>query len=110
LSEQLSKEALVRLAWITELRRQGDRQCDGEMFCGKWVCALGLLAEVSGLGRRANAIVGRWKSFAPIGKRAGLTPAQTEVVWVMNDNGCTFSEIADVVAAGVPVPTIERQD
>lgn len=97
MSTTKTKSELVRLGWLTELRRQGDRQCEGELFDGLKVCALGLLAEVSGLGRRANAVVARWSCYAPIGKRAGLSADQTQSVYEMNDSKHTFSEIADVV-------------
>lgn len=98
MSRELTKQELVRLSWLTELRRQGDRQCEG-IGNGKTVCALALLHEVA---------VGR---FAPypfpydaVASAAGLTGQQAWLVAMMND-GCpfpsirqhTFSEIADVV-------------
>lgn len=97
MSQPKTKEELVRLAWVAALRREGDRQCDGQLFQGNKVCALGLLAVVSGLGRRANAVVARWGDFDSIGRRAGLAPFQTTDIYSLNDSGSTFAEIADVV-------------
>lgn len=103
MSTPKSKEALVRLAWITELRRQGHRQCRGDYRKGEQVCALGLLAEVIGTPR-AWQLPDGWVEPA-----TGLTNSQSrQVVW-MNDGGIlrdqrqhTFAEIADVVAGWFP--------
>jgi hypothetical protein len=68
-SEPLDKAVLSRAAWLTELRRQGHRQCvavyeddsDGTMR----VCALGLLREVAR----------EWPDgIDDVGAIAGLTP------------------------------------
>ncbi len=96
MTEQLTKETLVRLAWLTELRRQGERQCHCTMFgLNGAVCALGLLAEVAGLSKRQTKKV-KWTH--EIGKLAGLDYGQTCEVWGENDEGGkTFGEIADLV-------------
>lgn len=96
MSTQKTKEELIRLAWIAALRRSGDRQCEGELFNGTNVCAMGLLAEVTGMRRTAAAVVGRW-GFNWLGRWAGLSPDQTTTVWHANDDSHTFSEIADVI-------------
>ena len=106
MTQPLTKEELIRGAWITALRRQGARQCERHVFEKGTlrVCALGLLAEIAGIGRIAKAIVARHGEFDFIGRRAGLSKRQTEDVWKMNDGYApfetpkhTFSEIADVV-------------
>ena len=104
MSETKTKQELVRMAWIAALRREGHRQCDGEMFDGHGgVCAIGLLAEISSIRRhQTDAIVDQAGDFAPIGNRAGLLPEETTAVWEMNDNGWAFDEIADEVEAGFP--------
>ena len=99
MSKELDKQTLVRSAWLTELRRQGDRQCDGELSIGGRVCALGLLAEVAGLSIE--------DAYFHIPMSGLLTFEQLEEVWRMNDGAeptfgppvrkHTFSEIADVV-------------
>jgi hypothetical protein len=95
MSEQLTKEELIRMAWITALRRDGGRQCDGQFIAkGNRVCALGLLGEVAGLSRRQIRHT-RW--MHKIGELGGLSYEETEIVWQGNDDGCTFAEIADVV-------------
>lgn len=96
MSEQLTKEELIRLSWLTELRRQGERQCQDRFEDGKGgVCALGLLREVAGLTPTTTAESGRL---------AGLTPGQSHLVAALNDGvpswgipKRTFSEVADVV-------------
>lgn len=114
MTEHLDKQTLTRLAWITELRRQGHRKCEGDYFDfndegEQTVCALGLLIEVSGfrIGRDPHDE----PSMSEVGELAGLTEGQSEAVWMMNDGyntvaklKCdvsfakhTFSEIADVV-------------
>lgn len=49
MSTTKSKETLTRLAWITELRRQGERQCTGPggFHKGGPVCAIVLLYEIA---------------------------------------------------------------
>lgn len=88
----------TRRLWITELRRQGHRQCYGELFYFGHVCALGLLAEVAGLSSE--------DAYHDIGESAGLDGDQLQLVWRMNDGDRefgpplqkhTFAEIADVV-------------
>jgi hypothetical protein len=111
MASQLDKQSLTRLAWLTELRRQGDRKCEGDYF--DWnddgeqmVCALGLLAEVAGYGSDDEM-----PGSTEIDQLAGLTEEQAEAVWMMNDGYTampgitpevsvakhTFAEIADVV-------------
>lgn len=106
MTKTLDKTELVRLAWLTELRRQGQRQCVGEYMDGLGsVCALGLLAEVSGMPRdelwtRTNDL--DLDDLAEIGALAGLSDEQTDGVYGRNDGSDgyqkhTFAEIADVV-------------
>lgn len=108
MAQPKTKRDLTRLSWLAALRRDGDRQCHGELCLfvrypdGRVtvdkVCALGLLGEVSGVTAWWDA------DIADIAASAGLTPAQTDQVVFMNDGTCTayrkhtFAEIANVVA------------
>lgn len=103
MTKTLDKTELMRLAWLTELRRQGHRQCEGDYTDSDGnVCAIGLLAEV------ASFDVLLAGGEAEIGELAGLTSLQSDHVVSMNDgvipegSHCrlhkhTFAEIADVV-------------
>lgn len=110
MAEQLNKQTLTRLAWITELRRQGHRQCrmeyaedDGR---NTHVCALGLLAEVAGIHpSEMYAMHG-----SDIGALAGMKLWHCQKIVAMNDGERihgrrtkyrkhTFSEIADAIEA-----------
>jgi hypothetical protein len=103
MSEQLTKAALIRMSWITELRRQGERQCHGSLRLGhSRVCAIGLLGEIADV---PSALFYKGCDY-DIGAYAGLTPSQVDGVTVRNDGGPwagkrwrqhTFAEIADVV-------------
>lgn len=105
MTKTLDKTELVRLAWLTELRRQGHRQCTGEYAQGTNVCALGLLLEVA--GKTVEWAVKH--DEARVGEFAGLSPRQARTVVCMNDgltnfnvgygryHKHTFAEIADVV-------------
>jgi len=94
MTKPLSSQELVRLSWLTELRRQGHRQCTGVgARSGGMVCALKLLSEVAG----TRSWFSRETSEA-----AGLTNGQAVRVIRMNDGSenhrrHTFAEIADVV-------------
>jgi hypothetical protein len=106
MTQPLTKEELVRSAWITELRRQGERKCEGEYAAsGGKLCALGLLIEVVGLAGFKG-----FKGAGTLGQKIGLSSARTAAVVGMNDGTPyiykgiiytprkhTFSEIADVV-------------
>lgn len=105
MSQVKSKEQLVRLAWLTELRRQGHRQCFGAYYgdsANTKVCALGLLAEIAGVDAE------EFDETHEVGAFAGLSCEQTTQVWHMNDGDGdfaerhTFAEIADVVATWFP--------
>ena len=96
----LTKEELIRSAWITELRRQGERKCEAYLRDAEgMVCAIGLLREVVGRPRM--------HSEDRIGALAGLNPTQVWQVVIMNDGEApygeveirphTFAEIADVI-------------
>lgn len=103
MSKELTKQELVRLSWLTELRRQGDRQCIGVYDCDGQVCALGLLVEIAGTDAELNEY--------EVGALVGLNKHQSD--WVVSANDGvglevgnklqnptrrhTFSEIADVV-------------
>lgn len=105
MTRPLPLQTLTRLSWLAALRRQGDRQCHGELCLliadsdgpveVARVCALGLLAEVSG--------VPVWWDLDvhDIGALAGLSARQSDLVINLNDgmNGPkrSFAEIADVV-------------
>jgi hypothetical protein len=96
-----TKEEIVRLAWTTELRRQGHRKCEHEFDDGGGlVCALGLLREVSGMPH-AEAEAVQWNDVNYVGALAGLDAAQSRDSAYLNDGVSTrkhtFSEIADVV-------------
>jgi hypothetical protein len=102
MSTAKSKTDLVRLSWLTELRRQGHRQCGGS-FAGSRdrVCALGLLQEVA--LRPDEIILACWDDIDAVGALAGLNPEQSWDVAYRNDGDAghdkhTFAEIADVVA------------
>lgn len=102
-----SREELVRLSWLTELRRQGHRKCEGLLHGdGAEVCALGLLAEVGGMSR---ADARRDVNYANIRQLAGLSIWQCNSIWALNDGDKgnnrpkhNFAEIADVVAGWFP--------
>lgn len=111
MSTTKTKEELVRLSWLTELRRQGHRKCTGALSEGSNVCAIGLLAEVAGVPLdQADDECAEAGDFFPVGKLAGLTREQTELVWIANDGAAprrpgdrlTFAEIADEVASWFP--------
>jgi hypothetical protein len=96
----ISSPDVVRSRWIAELRRQGDRKCEGKLSDGHRVCALGLLSEVAGLRGYAA------KSWGAIADAGGLNAMQMDHIWRMNDGNQiysppihkhTFAEIADVV-------------
>lgn len=102
MSEQLSPEMLVRMAWTTELCRQGHRQCRNtsrDDFGN--VCAMELLREIIGAPRFTTL-----GSHAEVGKRAGLEYDQTLGVIARNDGRSgyhrhSFSELA-VHIEGLP--------
>ncbi len=99
MSRTLSKEDLIRSAWLTELRRQGHRQCDGASRAPERACALQLLSEVAGHPRDLNLI---WAA-----ESAGLTSHQAYKVIAMNDGHAyksahayrkhSFTEVANAV-------------
>lgn len=97
MSETLDKQTLTRLAWLTELRRQGHRKCEGDFgdyLTGGSVCAIGLLIEVADLGG--------WDDEFDVGEAAGLERWMVVQVVDRNDGDApyhehTFAEIADVV-------------
>lgn len=103
MSTTLDKTALVRLSWLTELRRQGDRKCVGRYHAESLVCALGLLAECAGV-----TVQNGGTCAADVGALAGLTQDQSFDISDRNDGtgGAhtphTFAEIADVVASWFP--------
>jgi hypothetical protein len=102
MSNAKSKTDLVRLAWLTALRRQGGRQCGGSFSDSRGrVCALGLLQEVA--LRPDEIILACWDDIDAVGALAGLNPQQSWDVTYRNDGDDghakhTFAEIADVVA------------
>jgi hypothetical protein len=85
-----TKEELVRMNWLVELRRQGDRQCHhyGSREEGK-ACAMQILSEIVCGDVCAD--------YVESGYAAGLSVSQMTKVTDINDDGGTFSEIADVV-------------
>lgn len=100
-----TKEELIRLSWLMELRRQGHRQNNWRRGTGDH-CALSLLWEM--LGKPDQDLVS-------VAFQAGLSAAQANEVMRINDGRVafwlgdrragrqhTFSEIADVVAAWFP--------
>src|SRR5262245_17142629 len=116
MTRTLDKTELVRLSWLTELRRQGDRQCEGDYFRGTNVCALGLLAEVAGYNGSSlldlfdddliiSKVVDQHDTQQVVGALAGLSAEQAALVVGMNDGTCceayynkhTFAQIADAV-------------
>lgn len=106
MTKTLDKTELVRLAWLTELRRQGHRQCTGSYKSDGDVCALGLLLDVVGLS--ADWAEQEANDERDVGALAGLSGDQSRTVVCMNDglipakgtsalHQHTFAEIADVV-------------
>src|SRR5262249_12102494 len=96
------KQTLTRLAWITELRRQGHRQCTNGLYFDDdmTACALAILGEVAGLTPRQIS----HREGSQIGALAGLKLWQSQHVVKLNDGGTdcqggkhTCAEIADVV-------------
>jgi hypothetical protein len=96
MSTAKTKKTLARMAWVTALRNSGDRQCRNSYEDDGYVCALGLLAEVAGI----DDVWGRTEGN--VGGHAGLSQAQSLMVARLNDNGVTFSEIADVIESWFP--------
>lgn len=99
MSTTKTKQELIRMAWITALRQQGERQCRIAHSRGRQVCAFALLAEV--MGRPTD-------EWGTVHQEAGLSDEQACAVVCMNDGGTTidtrvryephtFAEIADVV-------------
>lgn len=109
MSKTLDKTELVRVAWLTELRRQGHRKCEDSYRKGGMVCALGLLAEVADFDLLGSPC----GSASMVGETAGLTSDQSFEVAARNDGSefiddendpvlglfhvHTFAEIADIV-------------
>lgn len=116
--KQKTKEEIVRLSWLTELRRQGHRKCLGTYCDDTLVCALGLLGEIGGL--TLQQLIN--KTPPEVGELAGLTEMQAESVVARNDGSLgpehgesseedevwfdkhTFAEIADVVEGWFHAP------
>ncbi len=102
MSKQLTQTELTRLAWLTALRTQGDRQCRNRWKMYDRVCAFGLLAEVHGLPKVNDP----WSL-------AGLSGVQAAQIMRMNDGigyrALSFAEIADVVASWFPSNTEQPQ-
>lgn len=104
MSTTKTKEELVRLSWITELRRQGDRQCYQAYRDDKMrVCALGLLREVALPADEIDFM----DDILDIGALAGLDEPQSVEITYRNDGDegfrkHTFAEIADVIAGWFP--------
>ena len=104
MTKPLTKEELIRSAWITELRRQGERQCtNGSYTHGAFVCALGLLREVA-LPKCTLEAREMFDEVCEVGAFAGLNENQSTEITLRNDGDSeceyhkhTFSEIADVV-------------
>jgi hypothetical protein len=94
-----TKEELTRLAWITELRRQGHRQCTNGQYADanhRMVCALGLLREVA-FPKASPEDREMLDDVEEVGALAGLSGGQSFEVGDLNDHTCNFAEIADVV-------------
>lgn len=109
MSRELSKEELVRMAWVTKLRRQGHRKCIGgsKNDNGNNVCALGILSEV------INVPWVDIEKYDYLGRASGLSKNQIDVVWRMNDGVMyvhdeynnivySFAQIADVIESWFP--------
>lgn len=105
MSKELSKEALVRMAWVTELRRQGHRKCIGAVFYDNKVCALGLLAEVVGISWSLSS-----PPYKELSKISGLSSDQIVEIFIKNDSHTlndshsqnSFAQIADVIESWFP--------
>lgn len=116
MSSPKTKEQLTRLAWLTELRRQGHRQCTLWLpWFLNWgprrekACALRILYEIEiRSGYAPQLVFFDLPDMEGVGALAGLSIRQTALVYEMNDGtGAadrkhTFAEIADVVAAWFP--------
>ena len=98
MSRDISTTEKVRLSWVTELRRQGHRQCTGPYDSLNGVCAVILLSEMIERQTGERQLSPR----AAAQDHAGLSDYQVHQVICMNDGRLgfpksTFSEIADVV-------------
>lgn len=105
-----SRPELVRMAWVTALRQYPDRQCHGMSREGKQVCALMLLADMTGgdVPRYTRRPMRNAIDYPTIAARAGLSPEQSQKIIQFNDwgrkpytpgkkqapNPLTFAEIA----------------
>jgi hypothetical protein len=79
---------LVRMAWCTELRRHPERQCHGVSCKGEQVCALMLLADMTGdVPRYTKRPMRNAIDYPTIAARAGLSPEQSQKVIHLNDYG-----------------------
>jgi hypothetical protein len=96
MAQAKTREELIRLSWLTELRRQGHRKCTGQYYDQDGgVCALGLLREVAGIDANEDGI---------IAAAAGLSEHLALVIVQLNDGDSgmrlrqySFAEIANVV-------------
>jgi hypothetical protein len=93
-----SREELVRLAWLTKMRRHPELQCVGA-WDGDKMCAMALLGEMIGNFEKTSCL-----DSHKVGAAAGLTRAQVEAVIDMNDrqnpligHTYTFPMIADEI-------------
>lgn len=95
MAQTKTKEELLRLSWLTQLRRQGHRQCRGQLGNARGeVCAFGLLNEMLN-----NKPCEDGMTYSALGKLVGLSSSQSADIVGMNDRyKRTFVEIADAVA------------
>lgn len=93
MAKDLNREAKIRLAWTTEMRRFPRRQCHDAFQHGKRGCALHVLREIAGIPNEERIEV--------IGAAAGLDARQSWEVVHRNDGifcrAMTFPELSDLI-------------
>jgi hypothetical protein len=88
-------DAQLKEKWVEALRSGEHQQCTGFFQSGMKFCALGILCKVAGVPVLIENGSGNW----PFVDEA--LPVRPEVLASMNDEGKTFSEIADYIEANL---------
>lgn len=100
----------LKTKWVEALRSGRYPKGESQLRCGSQFCALGVLCDVSGVGRWETTPYDDRDYYVPNGREsekdattlptpvtevALLAPRDEEAVFNMNDDGATFPEIAD---------------
>lgn len=93
-------DAKLKADWVKALRSGEYRQTAGQFELDGKFCALGVLCRV--LGEPATRVddfgpINNWRVIYP-----HLTHAQYTRVYSVNDNGCSFAEVASYIEARIP--------